>query len=64
LWIFSMLLAGYFLGGIVENAFGIKLDEHIDKVVIVVVFLSIVPMIVEYWKARRERKREIQNAEV
>lgn len=56
LWIFSMLLAGYFLGGIVETAFGIKLDEHIDKVVIVVVLLSIVPMIVEYWKARRERK--------
>jgi len=56
LWIFSMLLAGYFLGGLVENAFGIKLDEHIDKVVIIVVFLSIVPMIVEYWKARRERK--------
>ncbi len=56
LWIFSMLLAGYFLGGIVETAFGIKLDEHIDKVVIVVVLLSIIPMIVEYWKARRERK--------
>jgi membrane-associated protein len=64
LWIFSMLLAGYFLGGIVENAFGIKLDEHIDKVVIVVVFLSILPMIIEYWKARRERKQEIQNAQV
>ncbi|HEV8158745.1 MAG TPA: hypothetical protein VGP58_06930, partial [Pyrinomonadaceae bacterium] len=56
LWIFSMLLAGYFLGGLVENTFGIKLDEHIDKVVIVVVLLSILPMIIEYWKARRERK--------
>ncbi len=56
LWIFSMLLAGYFLGGLVESAFGIKLDEHIDKVVIVVVLLSILPMIFEYWKARRERK--------
>jgi membrane-associated protein len=56
LWIFSMLLAGYFLGGLVESAFGIKLDEHIDKVVIVVVLLSIIPMIIEYWKARRERK--------
>ena len=56
LWIFSMLLAGYFLGGLVESVFGIKLDEHIDKVVIVVVLLSILPMIFEYWKARRERK--------
>lgn len=56
LWIFSMLLAGYFLGGLVERAFGINLDEHIDKVVIIVVLLSIVPIIIEYIKARRERK--------
>jgi len=56
LWIFSMILAGYFLGPLVEGAFGIKLEEHIDKVVIVVVLLSILPMIFEYLKARRERK--------
>lgn len=56
LWICSMVLAGYFIGGLIETAFGIKLDEHIDKVVIVVVLLSIVPIIIEYWKARRERK--------
>ena len=63
LWITSMLLTGYFLGGLVENLmqnlFGIanfKLEDHIDKVVIVIVLLSILPMIIEYWKARRERK--------
>ncbi len=56
LWVTSMLLAGYFLGGLVENTFGIKLDEHIDKVVVVVVLLSILPMIIEFWKARREKK--------
>lgn len=65
-WIASMLLAGYFLGGLVEqfmrNVFGIEgflLEEHIDKVVIVVVFLSILPIIVEFVKARRESKREV-----
>jgi len=63
LWVTSMLLAGYFLGGVVEqlaqNLFGVtnfKLEDHIDKVVIIVVLLSILPMIIEYWKARRERK--------
>lgn len=63
LWVTSMLLAGYFLGGVVEqlarNVFGVegfKLEDHIDKVVIIVVLLSILPMIIEYWKARRERK--------
>ena len=58
LWVTSMLCAGYFLGGVVESAFGIKLEDHIDKVVIVVVFLSILPIIYEYIKARREGKLE------
>lgn len=64
LWVFSMILSGYFLGGLVERAFGIKLEDHIEKVVFTIIFLSILPMIVEYWKARRERKREIENAAV
>ncbi len=62
-WVVSMLLAGYFLGGLVEqfmrSVFGIEnflLEDHIDKVVIVVVFLSILPIIFEYIKARREKK--------
>ena len=64
-WIVSMLLAGYFLGGLVEqfvrNVFGVEgflLEDHIDKVVIVVVLLSILPIIFEWIKARREKKRE------
>jgi membrane-associated protein len=63
LWVTSMLLTGYFLGGLVETAVqnwfgvaGFKLENHIDKVVIVIVFLSILPMIIEYLKARREKK--------
>lgn len=59
LWVSSMLLAGYFLGGVVEqimqNWFGVanfKLEDHIDKVVIVIVFLSILPIIIEYLKAK------------
>lgn len=71
-WVTSMLFAGYFLGGLVEqfvrSVFGIEgflLEDHIDKVVIVVVFLSILPIIFEYIKARRENKREAaENPEV
>jgi membrane-associated protein len=50
LWILSMVLAGYFLGGVVERALGIKLQDHIEKVVIVVVFLSLLPPIIEFLK--------------
>ncbi len=69
-WVTSMLFAGYFLGGVVEqlvrNVFGVEgflLEDHIDKVVIVVVFLSILPIIFEFIKARREGKREAAHAE-
>ena len=50
LWISSMVLAGYFLGGVIETALGIKLEDHIEKVVIVVVFLSLLPPIIEFAK--------------
>ena len=52
LWIASMVLAGYYLGGVVENALGIKLEDHIEKVVAVVVTLSLLPPIIEYLKHR------------
>jgi membrane-associated protein len=54
LWISTMVLAGYFLGGVIENALGIKLEDHIEKVVIVVVVLSILPPIIEWLRHRRQ----------
>ncbi|HLM58896.1 MAG TPA: VTT domain-containing protein [Pyrinomonadaceae bacterium] len=56
-WVFSMILAGYFLGSVVEHAFGIKLEDHIEKVVVVVVFLSLLPPVYEYIRSRREKAR-------
>jgi membrane-associated protein len=61
LWVFSMILTGYFVGEIVENAFGIRLQDHIEKVVIVVILLSLMPPFIEWLKARREKKRAIEN---
>ncbi len=57
LWVFSMILAGYFLGTVIENALGVKLEDHIEKVVVVVVALSLLPPVIEYLTARREKKR-------
>src|SRR6476659_1236800 len=48
LWIPSMVLAGYFLGGVIERALNIKLEDHIEKVVFVVVFISLLPPIIEF----------------
>jgi len=70
-WVTSMLFAGYFLGGLVEqfvrNVFGVEgflLEDHIDKVVIVVVFMSILPIIWEFIKARREKKAAEANGDI
>ena len=52
LWVFSMVLAGYFLGSMISN-----LDQHIEWVVIIVVGLSLMPPAIEYLKARREKAR-------
>jgi membrane-associated protein len=56
LWIASMVLAGYFLGGVIEAALGIKLEDHIEKVVIVVVALSLLPPLIE-WLRHKFAKR-------
>jgi membrane-associated protein len=48
LWVFSTVLLGYFLGRSIPD-----LDKHIHYVIVVVVFLSILPGIIEVWKARR-----------
>lgn len=60
LWIFSMVLAGYFLGTLVEQTFGIKLQDHIEKVVILVVFLSILPPLIEFVKHKLSKKEETE----
>jgi membrane-associated protein len=61
LWILTMVLSGYFLGGVIESALGIKLEDHIEKVVIVVVFLSLLPPIIEILKSRFGKKEAVEN---
>jgi membrane-associated protein len=49
LWVLSATLAGYFLGG-----YG-PVRRNFEKVVIGIVLVSVLPMIVQIWRARRER---------
>ena len=48
LWVLSMLFTGYFLGRYVPG-----IDRHIEKVIIVVIFLSILPGIIAWLRRRR-----------
>jgi membrane-associated protein len=51
LWIVSMGLGGYFLGGFAASQ-GFPLDKHIDKVAVVVVILSMLPAIISFLRER------------
>ncbi|OGS01344.1 MAG: hypothetical protein A2V88_17785 [Elusimicrobia bacterium RBG_16_66_12] len=48
LWVFSTVLGGYFLASLVPNV-----DKRIHEVIIVVVILSVLPGVFEYWSYRR-----------
>ncbi len=50
-WVFSMVLLGYGVGSAVPD-----IDKHIHKVILVVIFLSILPAIIEVIRARRDGK--------
>ena len=63
LWISSMVLAGYFLGGVIERALDIRLEDHIEKVVIVVVAISLLPPLIEYLRHRFGKKPAIEEIE-
>ena len=47
-WVLSMTCTGYFLGSLVPG-----IDKHIEKLIILVVFLSILPAIIAYLRNRK-----------
>ncbi len=53
LWIVSMTFTGYFLGTLVPD-----IDKHIEKVIFVVVFLSLLPGIIGVVRARFQANKE------
>ena len=48
LWVWSMLLIGYWLGKIVPG-----IEDHIEKIIILVIFLSILPGIIAWIREKR-----------
>ncbi len=51
LWVWSMILAGYFLSSAVPD-----ITNHIHLVIAVVILLSILPAVVEFVRSRRREK--------
>jgi membrane-associated protein len=55
LWVWGMVLLGYFLGSSVPS-----IDDHIHIVIAVVVFVSILPAVIEAVRQRRNQRRGIE----
>src|SRR5215210_429172 len=51
-WIWSMLLIGHFLGRVIPG-----IDEHIEPMILVIIFLSLLPALISW---RRERSKSKQ----
>jgi membrane-associated protein len=51
LWVWSMLGIGYFLGNYIPGV-----DQHIEVVVVIVVFISILPGLIGSYRARRKNR--------
>lgn len=51
-WVLSMTLFGYFIGNYAP------VRRNFEKVVLAIVFLSVLPMVVHYFKARKEAATE------
>jgi membrane-associated protein len=49
-WVISMILGGYFLGQLIPN-----IHKNIDKVIVVVIFLSLLPIIIKYLSERHKQ---------
>ena len=47
-WVWGMLFTGYFLGRFIPG-----IDEHIDIVIVIVIFLSLLPGIISWLRQRR-----------
>jgi len=46
-WVWSMLFIGYFLGRFIPGV-----DKHIEIVVMIVIFISILPGLISWWRQR------------
>ncbi len=53
-WVLSMTLAGYYLGTIFP-----EIIQHLELVIIIIVFLSILPGIIKYLQVKYGKKKEI-----
>ncbi|SHN44148.1 DedA family protein [Cryptosporangium aurantiacum] len=60
LWVDGIVLLGYFLGDVVDENFPI--DKYLVPGIAFIIFLSILPVLIEWIRTRRHKKNEPEDA--
>ncbi len=55
LWVWSMLLAGYFLG----KSFGDKINDYIHYLIVGVIVISFLPIFIKWMQTKKTEKKEV-----
>ncbi|ROI10864.1 DedA family protein [Kaistella haifensis] len=60
LWSFSLIFAGHYLDKLFMDQFGIVLKSHLEMIIIIIVFITTVPIIVKFFfgKSKQEEITE------
>jgi membrane-associated protein len=59
-WVLSMVLLGYFLPPLAAHFFPqFNFTAHIEKIVMLIIFLSFIPIAYTIWKERRQGKMTV-----
>jgi membrane-associated protein len=56
-WIWSMVAIGYFLGSYIPG-----IDQHIEIVVVIVVFISLLPGLISWYRGNRAKRDDTSSA--
>jgi membrane-associated protein len=59
LWVWSMVLVGYSLASLIPNV-----DKYLHIIIVVVIFLSILPAIIEAWRQQRNISTKVADSGV
>jgi membrane-associated protein len=54
-WVFSMMLAGYYLQKLCLDQWGIDLSKHIEVIALGIIFISLIPVITKFRKSQKHK---------
>lgn len=63
LWAFALIFAGHYLYDLFLKKFGIDLKAHIEFIVLIIVALTTMPLVINYFKRKTQIKSEENTSE-